>query len=227
MLNFRFAIVGVSMLGLTGAADATVIYNGGAPDQGGQIYALSPAEVAMNFTLAAGADVVSDAHWWGGCFPATTCSEGSPVFQLSILADASGAPGATVISTATVTPTQTATGNLIGGPSGWDEYAYDVSFNPITLTPGTQYWFVLSEVSTESNGTWGIETSSSAPGGSLLYSMGLLEPLDQWVLQPQNAAFELTGVPEPSTWAMMLLGFAGLGFAGYRRAKRTQAVPAD
>ena len=27
-------------------------------------------------------------------------------------------------------------------------------------------------------------------------------------------------VPEPSTWAMMLLGFAGLGFAGYRRALR-------
>jgi hypothetical protein len=26
-------------------------------------------------------------------------------------------------------------------------------------------------------------------------------------------------VPEPSTWAMMLLGFAGLGYAGYRRAK--------
>ena len=25
-------------------------------------------------------------------------------------------------------------------------------------------------------------------------------------------------VPEPSTWAMMLLGFAGLGYAGYRRA---------
>jgi len=26
-------------------------------------------------------------------------------------------------------------------------------------------------------------------------------------------------IPEPSTWAMMLLGFAGLGFAGYRRVK--------
>ena len=25
------------------------------------------------------------------------------------------------------------------------------------------------------------------------------------------------GAPEPSTWAMMLLGFAGLGLAGYRR----------
>jgi hypothetical protein len=33
---------------------------------------------------------------------------------------------------------------------------------------------------------------------------------------PFNAAFSLSGstVPEPSTWAMMLLGFAGLGFAG-------------
>lgn len=30
--------------------------------------------------------------------------------------------------------------------------------------------------------------------------------------------------PEPSTWVMMLLGFAGLGFAGYRQA-RTGAAP--
>jgi hypothetical protein len=28
------------------------------------------------------------------------------------------------------------------------------------------------------------------------------------------------GVPEPSTWALMLLGFAGLGFAGYRQNAR-------
>jgi hypothetical protein len=31
------------------------------------------------------------------------------------------------------------------------------------------------------------------------------------------------GVPEPSTWAMMLLGFAGLGFAGFRRASKGTA----
>jgi hypothetical protein len=38
---------------------------------------------------------------------------------------------------------------------------------------------------------------------------------------PFNAAFTLTGttVPEPSTWAMMLLGFAGLGFA-FRQSRR-------
>jgi PEP-CTERM motif len=31
-------------------------------------------------------------------------------------------------------------------------------------------------------------------------------------------------VPEPSTWAMMLLGFAGLGFMGYQSAGRRRTV---
>jgi hypothetical protein len=30
----------------------------------------------------------------------------------------------------------------------------------------------------------------------------------------------VNSVPEPSTWAMMLLGFAVLGYAGYRRSAR-------
>jgi hypothetical protein len=33
-----------------------------------------------------------------------------------------------------------------------------------------------------------------------------------------------TSIPEPSTWAMMLLGFAGLGYAGYRASRRTAAA---
>jgi hypothetical protein len=31
-------------------------------------------------------------------------------------------------------------------------------------------------------------------------------------------------VPEPSTWAMLILGFAGLGFAGYRKARDPRAI---
>jgi hypothetical protein len=31
-------------------------------------------------------------------------------------------------------------------------------------------------------------------------------------------------VPEPSTWAMMLLGFAGLGFMGYRASAKGRVV---
>jgi PEP-CTERM motif len=44
----------------------------------------------------------------------------------------------------------------------------------------------------------------SASSYSIAYSPGLLST---------------TGVPEPSTWAMMLIGFAGLGFA-FRRSRR-------
>jgi hypothetical protein len=33
-------------------------------------------------------------------------------------------------------------------------------------------------------------------------------------------------IPEPSTWAMMLLGFAGLGFAGWRAQRKTAALAA-
>jgi len=35
----------------------------------------------------------------------------------------------------------------------------------------------------------------------------------------------VAAVPEPSTWAMMVLGFAGLGFAGYRRSRKSHARP--
>ena len=31
-------------------------------------------------------------------------------------------------------------------------------------------------------------------------------------------------VPEPSTWSMMLLGFTGLGFAGYRSARKGVSI---
>jgi hypothetical protein len=33
-------------------------------------------------------------------------------------------------------------------------------------------------------------------------------------------------VPERSTWALLLLGFAGLGFVGYRKARPTRALAA-
>ena len=40
---------------------------------------------------------------------------------------------------------------------------------------------------------------------------------------PQNALLSITPVPEPSTWAMMLLGFAGIGAAMRRRRRRVLA----
>ena len=41
------------------------------------------------------------------------------------------------------------------------------------------------------------------------------------------ASIDVSSVPEPSTWAMMILGFVGLGFAGYRRSKDARRAFAD
>jgi len=36
----------------------------------------------------------------------------------------------------------------------------------------------------------------------------------------------LVSTPEPSTWAMMIIGFIGLGYAGFRKAKSARAIAA-
>ena len=42
----------------------------------------------------------------------------------------------------------------------------------------------------------------------------------------QFGTFTATLVPEVSTWAMMLLGFAGLGFVGYRDSRKAASIAA-
>jgi probable HAF family extracellular repeat protein len=39
-----------------------------------------------------------------------------------------------------------------------------------------------------------------------------------------NSVYSPPPTPEPSTWAMMLVGFAGLGYAGYRRTRELRAA---
>ena len=52
---------------------------------------------------------------------------------------------------------------------------------------------------------------------ALLRLQNMLDGKSGWVLYSP-------AVPESSTWAMMLLGFAGLGFACYRASRRTAAA---
>ena len=41
-----------------------------------------------------------------------------------------------------------------------------------------------------------------------------------------SGTFNVSAVPEPSTWAMMLLGFAGIGFMAYRRKSKPALMAA-
>jgi hypothetical protein len=47
---------------------------------------------------------------------------------------------------------------------------------------------------------------------------------DAWGID--NVSYNYNAVPEPSTWAMLLAGFAGLGFAGYRSSRKRVAFAA-
>jgi PEP-CTERM motif len=60
--------------------------------------------------------------------------------------------------------------------------------------------------------------SSAMPQGGFSSEYGLSPD------EPVGLASGTLTVPEPSTWAMMLMGFAGLGFAGYRASRRTAAA---
>jgi PEP-CTERM motif len=69
---------------------------------------------------------------------------------------------------------------------------------------------------------------SNAPGdGYSAAFTGVVDGVEYYNIQGSaalsNVATSSSAVPEPSTWAMMLLGFAGLGYAGYRRARAGHA----
>ena len=62
--------------------------------------------------------------------------------------------------------------------------------------------------------------SQSSPTGNQLVTISGLGPFTTATFSSTNNAFEFSlgsAVPEPSTWAMMALGFAGLGYAAFRR----------
>jgi hypothetical protein len=57
---------------------------------------------------------------------------------------------------------------------------------------------------------------------SALFTADINYSVDNIVTDPPVAV--LAAVPEPSTWAMMILGFCGLGFMAYRRKQNGPAV---
>jgi hypothetical protein len=90
-------------------------------------------------------------------------------------------------------------GNLIGTVRAFDLYSNFLGVNN-TTDPGYMISF--------------------APGqfGSVVFGTG---PSDFEFAVVGPSPFSVAAVPEPSTWAMMFVGFAGLGYAAFRRSSRS------
>ena len=101
------------------------------------------------------------------------------------------------------------------------------SANSNTNNRSTTITFTL----TDTSGTWASDASvltANNVGNYIAAHIGACDLPSNCVADGASLATTgyaggsiTTAVPEPSTWAMMLAGFALLGFAGYRKAART------
>jgi hypothetical protein len=106
------------------------------------------------------------------------------------------------------------TGVISGGLFNGDIIVNDNFGNISLLDPITKLSTVIA-----SGGTRGDYTQVDTNNGSLLLDYSDIVAR----LTCPNCSFK-PPVPEPTTWAMMVIGFAGLGFLGYRRAKVRPAI---
>ena len=86
--------------------------------------------------------------------------------------------------------------------------------NELFTFGGIQYDLLIS------GGTWQIYL---APGGNpdfnTTFVSGYFNIGDAALTGKTPYTLQVAAVPEPSTWAMMILGFAGVGYMAYRRRK--------
>jgi PEP-CTERM motif len=68
-------------------------------------------------------------------------------------------------------------------------------------------------------------TSGLNGGGSWIYDdLGNnFATSERFGFTPETMVVTVTGIPEPSTWVMLIFGFVGIGFMAYRRRAQTTA----
>lgn len=164
-------------------------------------------------------------------------------FDWTLSGPAASLGGFTADGSGTVTVTTGSNGDLITAMTG------DLGGEAITLLPagtagtfgtsdnllfpvGTQFSGGTSVVALDTNG---IELATAAGdfdifGGGSPFSVGTVSGNDIDEFGPGGFGVgtltltEVAAVPEPTTWAMMILGFCGLSFMAYRKQGRSFRV---
>jgi PEP-CTERM motif len=193
------AILGVMVAG--GQADAAVVVN--VYQSGDNVVATGNGRADLTdlaYDVTALAGVGAGAVWgaFGAVFVAPSASAEGEVY-LSVSGPASFGTGGLATGSS-------GSGDMFGviaSPLAWGAPALIV---PAGYVSGTS----LSGSSIFDGVT--IASLGLTPG-TYVYTWGTSADAD-------SLTVNIEAVPEPSTWTMMLLGFAGLGFAGHRRGRR-------
>jgi hypothetical protein len=216
-------VSGVALSLLVGTAHANLITNGGfdasTPFTGGEV--VSGGAIG-GWTIADGCGVlwISSGGYYGGLNP----SPGNGSDYLIDLTGTSDHPPYEAISQ-TITTTPGATYQLtfdLGSAIQWGIQ------DGVTASAGaTSQTFTSTNDGTSTN-NWESEVLDfTATGASTLITFaGASGDAYIGVDNVSVVGTSAPGTPEPSTWAMMMLGFAGLGLAGWRARRKVNAAAA-
>lgn len=212
--------LGISLI--SGVSFAGVIYDNGGPDPDGNAYFNDSGTYdnlnADSFTLQAGANTITDIHWWGVYTDNVAKDDNFTI----VIYDTSGAaflPGNSVSPINSFNESRSDTGlDLFGA---LDIYSYSVFIDPITLNFGETYWLEVLNNTTPNEQGWAWAWVTSQLDGDHAYWQS--NNGEYWAPTFDNLAFNLTNdaapVPEPSTFLLLGGGLAGLGFVVRRRKK--------
>ncbi|WP_350131935.1 FxDxF family PEP-CTERM protein [Nitrosomonas sp.] len=209
-------VVALSSIGwVAPAAAAGINYDNGGPDGSRGWWSDFDGvnqQMADNFVLIAGSSTLTGVNW-SGSYYSTNSPAATDNFLIRIFGDLGGVPDINPIYSFSV-------GNAVNRvDSGIDDatfsidiYNYSAAIPSTTLVAGTTYW--LSVVNNTSGFTDDWLWENSNPVGSSAFRLG---DGNSWNAHTTELAFQITAVPEPETYAMLLAGLGLLGFAARRR----------
>jgi hypothetical protein len=222
MIKLLGAIVGLATifsLQSGGTAAAAVIYNNPWIDVNADCtFSCAGGQLAQRFTIS-NASVISSASFTEFHDGVNQLPPTSVNWEFLNADGVGGLPG-TVVASGSSSLTATLIGSgFFGGGIRRDVYRESFGIAPTVSLGSGEYYFALNVPVSDVLLIFGTDLGGAriVPGGAWQF--------DTFNDASRSFAVSLNGeqiraIPEPSTWAMMILGFAGIGFMAYRRKSK-------